>query len=206
MELGISSLGFIVDLGYSGDYKNLFDLFMKSSRLCLEFAENNSINICELVFEPPEILKKENKNEFIELCNSFSKINKQVHGPFLDLCLCSHNKFISNATIDTYIKSARLCQQIKADILTIHPGLANFLVKSIHKYNNLNLIASVNEILEALNGVSIRVCIENMPRMVNMFLDIPEFDEFFEKLNRKDIFMTWDTSHSWTCDVDNHLL
>ena len=202
MELGISSLGFIVDLGLLGEFKNLFNLLFDATESCFKFAEENDIKICEIVLDPPEILTIEKKQEFIDLCNSFSNIKKQVHGPFLDLCLCSHNEFISKASVETYVESAKICEEINASILTIHPGLANSLVKSFHRYNKQRLLEAINEFLDLVENMDVMICLENMPKMVNIFLKTPEIKEFFANLNRDDIFMTWDTSHSWTCDVD----
>ena len=202
MELGISSLGFIVDLGLSGKFKNLFNLLFDATESCFKFAEENDIKICEIVLDPPEILTIEKKQEFIDLCNSFSNIKKQVHGPFLDLCLCSHNEFISKASVESYVESAKLCKELDARILTIHPGLANSLVKSFHRYNKQRLLEAINEFLDLVENMDVMICLENMPKMVNIFLKTPEIKEFFANLNRDDIFMTWDTSHSWTCDVD----
>lgn len=202
MELGISSLGFLVDLAMSGKFENLFNLLFEATESCFKFAEENDNMICEIVLEPPEILTSEKKQEFIDLCNSFSNIKKQVHGPFLDVCLCSHNEFISKASIEAYVKSAKICEEINARILTIHPGLANSLVKSYHRYNKLRLVEAINELLDLVENMDVIICLENMPKKVNLFLKTDEINEFFANLNRDDIFMTWDTSHSWTCDVD----
>ncbi|MHA2326673.1 MAG: hypothetical protein ACXACB_14795, partial [Promethearchaeota archaeon] len=83
MELGISSLGYIIEYGLAKDYKNLTDLFIKASEDCLRFAENNSIKIVELVLDPPEFIQGETRQKFINLINSYS-VKKQIHGPFID--------------------------------------------------------------------------------------------------------------------------
>lgn len=202
MELGISSLGFLVDLGLSGKFKNLFNLLFDATESCFKFAEENDKKICEIVLDPPEILTIEKRQEFIDLCNSFSNIKKQVHGPFLDLCLCSHNEFISKASVESYVEAAKICEEIDARILTIHPGLANSLVKSFHRYNKQRLVEAINNLLDLVENMDVMICLENMPKKVNLFLKTPEIKEFLTNLNRDDIFMTWDTSHSWTCDVD----
>jgi len=202
MELGISSLGYIMDLGVSGKFKDLLNLLLDTTESCLMFAEKNKIKICEIVLDPPEILTIEKREKFIDLCNSYPDIKKQVHGPFLDLCLCSHNEFISKASTELYIESAKVCEEIDAKILTIHPGSSNFLVKSYQTYNEQRLLEAINVLLDAIADMNVKICIENMPKMVNMFLTISEIEAFFTNLNRNDIFLTWDTSHSWTCDVD----
>ena len=54
--------------------------------------------------------------------------------------------------------------------------------------------------------MDITICIENMPKNVKIFLTVNDIESYFKDLNRNDMFLTWDTSHSWTCDVDNELL
>ncbi|HEY0090148.1 MAG TPA: sugar phosphate isomerase/epimerase family protein, partial [Candidatus Lokiarchaeia archaeon] len=109
------------------------------------------------------------------------------------------------ATIETYKKSAEISKKINANILTIHPGTANYLIKSIYKYNQEKLINGIDEILDYTKNFNVKICIENMPKMVNFFFTIEDIDSFFKKINRN-IFMTWDTSHSWTCDINVELL
>ena len=99
MELGISSLGYIIEYGLSKNYENLVDLILKASEDCLNFAEDNDIKIVELVLDPPEVIKDENKQKFIDLVNAYS-LKKQIHAPFIDVNLCTHNDIISNASVE----------------------------------------------------------------------------------------------------------
>ena len=39
MEIGISSLGHIIEYGLSHNYENLLDLILKATEDCLSFAE-----------------------------------------------------------------------------------------------------------------------------------------------------------------------
>ena len=205
IEIGISSLGHIVELGLSKKCKSLIDLLLEATDECFRFAEKNDIKLVEIVLDPPDIHTNEKRQQFIDLCKSFPNIKKQLHGPFIDLCMCSHNSFISRATVESYIETAKICTEIGAEILTIHPGLANFLINSIKEFNKKQLIKSVKDLLDAVKNMNLTICIENMPRKVKILLEENEIEKFFTDLNRKDIFLTWDTSHSWTCDVNLEL-
>jgi len=88
MNLGISSLAFIVEFGSTKNYESLGDLLLDSTKECFNFAEKYDIKIVEIVLDPPVIFTDGDKEKFLELTNSFPKIKTQVHGPFLDLCLC----------------------------------------------------------------------------------------------------------------------
>jgi sugar phosphate isomerase/epimerase len=201
LKLGISSLGHLVDNTIAGKYEPLIDLLIDSTEACLKFSEENGINICEIILDPPEISTHKNKKRFIDLCNSFS-IQKQIHGPFLDISMCSHNLMISKASVESYIEAAKICVEIGADILTIHPGVVKVPIDSIRTYNEKQLARSVNELLDATVNLVVSVCIENVPKDTGILLNQKEIEEFFSALNREDLFFTYDTSHFWTNEGD----
>ncbi|MBY8990085.1 MAG: sugar phosphate isomerase/epimerase [Candidatus Lokiarchaeota archaeon] len=201
MELGISSLGFIIEYGLSNKYEDLADLVLKASEDCLIFAENNNIETVELVLDPPEVIKEEHKTRFINLVNSFS-LKKQIHGPFIDVNLCTHNDIISNASVESYLKTIKICREIGVNLLTIHPGLANFLINSIREYNKNKLAQSIQKLLSSMNTSDVRICLENMPKNCHIMLDENDIKNTLSKINRKDLYITYDTSHFYTCDGD----
>ena len=205
MELGISSLGHIIEYGLSKNYENLVDLILKTSEDCLNFAEANDIKIVELVLDPPEVIKDENKQKFINLVNAYS-LKKQIHGPFIDVNLCTHNDFISNASVESYSKTAKICKDIGVNLLTIHPGLANFLINSIRDYNKVQLAKSIHKLLNSMNKSDVNICLENMPKNTYIMLDENDIKDTFSKINRKDLYFTYDTSHFFTCDGDVNIL
>ena len=153
----------------------------------------------ELVLDPPEVIKAENQQKFIDLVNSYS-LEKQVHGPFIDVNLCTHNNFISNTSVESYIKTAELSNIIGGKLLTVHPGLANFLINSIRNHNKVQLAHSIQKLLNSTNNLKVDICLENMPQNCHIMLDENDIEEIFLKINRKDIYITYDTSHFFTCD------
>lgn len=205
MELGISSLGYIIEYGLSKNYENLVDLVLKASEDCLNFAEDNDIGIVELVLDPPEAIKDENKEKFIDLVNTYS-LKKQIHGPFIDVNLCTHNDIISNASVESYSKTARICNDIGVNLVTIHPGLANFLINSIRDYNKVQLAKSIHKLLNSIKNFNISICLENMPKNTHIMLDENDIKDTFSKINRSDLYITYDTSHFFTCDGNVKIL
>jgi sugar phosphate isomerase/epimerase len=208
MDLGISSVGNIFDLAISNKFKSIFDLLMEATKECFIYAEEHDIKVCELLLDPPDVLSSDNKMKFIDLCNSFS-LKKRIHGPFIGLNLCSNNQYISRASVDCLIETAKLCNQIGAEVLTIHSGSEIFgRIKLFGDGNRKRLIESVNNLLDATADLNVKICIENLPNAygVNMLLHLEDIEQFFNDINRNDIFMTWDTSHSWTCDIDLEML
>lgn len=199
MKLGISSLGHIIEFGLSGKFKNLIDLLLEATEACLNFSEERSLKICELVLDPPVIFSSENKQKFIDLVKSYS-IKKQIHGPFVDVNLCSHNNSISKASVESYIETAKICDEINSKIMTIHPGLANFMISSIHEYNKIQLKEAVNKILDFTSKKNLIICLENMPKKAYIMLDDKNIEEIFNLINREDLYLTFDTSHYYTND------
>ena len=204
MQLGISSLGHLIENGFSGKYSNLTDLLLQSSENCLDYAEKNDIKVVELVLDPPEVYNEKSKQKFIDLVNSYS-IKKQIHGPFIDLNLCSHNLDICKASIDSYYKVAMICNEINSKMMTIHPGYANFLINSIRKYNTEQLAKSVNSLLRLTNKLNIIVCLENMPKNCNIMLEQSDIEDIINKINNN-IYLTYDTSHFFTCSGNVEIL
>jgi sugar phosphate isomerase/epimerase len=201
MQLGISSLGYIIEFGLSGKYDNLIDLQLAASESCLNFAEENGIDLIELVLDPPEMFESDGRQKFIDLVNSYS-LKKQVHGPFIDVNLCSHNKIISNASIDAYIEALKLCKEINAKIMTIHPGLANFLISSIRDLNKIRLKESIQKLLDFVNESEICICLENMPQKAHIMTGNDDIEEVFRIIDKDNLFFTYDTSHFYTCNGD----
>jgi sugar phosphate isomerase/epimerase len=154
------------------------------------------------MLEPPYVYTSEHKKNFIELCNSYSAITKQMHGTLTDLSICSFNEHISKASVKSYIDAAEICEEIGAKILTVHPGNGHYLVSAIRKYNNKQLIKAVNELLDATTNLDVAICIENMTQDTYMLGNENEIDEFLSKLNRDGIFLTFDTAHAWECNIN----
>ncbi|MHA2036198.1 MAG: sugar phosphate isomerase/epimerase family protein [Promethearchaeota archaeon] len=205
MEFGISVLGYIIEYGLNHKYESLTDLVYKASEDCLNFAERNDIKTVELVLEPPDVLYNERLHDFIDLINSYS-LNKQVHGPFINVNLCTHNIVISNASVDVYSDAAQFCDKIDAKLLTIHPGLGNFLINSIRDYNKVQLANSIYKLLDLIKNLQISICLENMTKNCLIMLDENDIEITFLKINRSDVFFTYDTSHFFTCDGDVRIL
>lgn len=205
MELGISSLGTFIDNGLNSKYKDIFDIYYQSIEECLKFAEDKGIKIVEIVVDPQNLFTGTRRLEFINLLNSYP-IKKQVHGPFIDVNLCSHNDKISEASTEAYIETAKFCKEINVDVMTIHPGLANFLLKFIREYNSKQLGRAINSLLDFTNDLNLTICLENMPKNTYIMLDQENIAEILNMIGRTDLYLTYDTSHFYTNNGNVNLL
>ncbi len=205
MELGISSLGTFIDNGLNSKHKDIFDIYYQSIEECLKFAEDKGIKIVEIVVDPQNLFTGKRRLEFIDLLNSYP-IKKQVHGPFIDVNLCSHNDKISKASTDAYIETAKFCKEINVDVMTIHPGLANFLLKFIRDFNSKQLGRAVNSLLDSTKVLNLIICLENMPKNTYIMLDQKNISENLNIIGRTDLCLTYDTSHFYTNNGNVDLL
>jgi sugar phosphate isomerase/epimerase len=174
----------------------------EATRDCLLYVEKQGLHLCEILLEPPAIIDEDNRQIFIDLCDSFSGIRKQIHGPFISVSLCSHNKFISEASIESYYKAAEIAENIDAQNMTIHPGLASYLPEPLKIFHWERIKKALVKLLRKTDDFSLDICIENMPKGVGILLKPQEIKDFFDNINIEDLYFTWDTSHSWTCDAD----
>jgi sugar phosphate isomerase/epimerase len=148
----------------------------------------------ELVIEPTRILKKENYHKLVDLVKSYS-LKIQIHGPFIDMNLCSYNKNISQASVQSYLDAIELCYELNSKMITIHPGYANFLLKSIRSFNTQQLKENIIILLGLSNRFKIDLCLENMPENANIMTDHENITNVYKIINREDLYFTYDTSH-----------
>ncbi|MBY9020061.1 MAG: sugar phosphate isomerase/epimerase [Candidatus Lokiarchaeota archaeon] len=180
-------------------------MFYHSTEECFNFAEDNGIAVVEIVVDPQDMFIGDMKQNYLDLFKSFS-MEKQVHGPFIDINLCSHNRGISQASIEAYLETAQFCKEFHAKTLTIHPGLANFMLESLRDYNRIQLAKAINIILDRTKNLDISICLENMPKNTHIMLDQDNIMNNLKSINRKELFLTYDTSHFYTNNGDVNLL
>jgi sugar phosphate isomerase/epimerase len=205
MQLGISTLGHLIDFAIANKFNDMFKNFYEATETCLNFAEENDINVVEIVIEPQDLLREDSKHKFFNLIRSYS-IKKQVHGPYIDISLCSHNSTISLASIEAYIETYKICKELSINLMTIHPGVANSMIKSLREYNKIQLVKALNNLIDSINDQNFIVALENMPKDTFIMLDHNNIIDIFKSVNRNDLFMTFDTSHYYTNTGDVNLL
>ena len=82
MELGISSLGNIVDYGLIMKHKDITSLYYQSTKDCLNYAEEKGINIVEIVIDPHELSKKLEESHKKALSKIFQSLNQELNYEF----------------------------------------------------------------------------------------------------------------------------
>jgi sugar phosphate isomerase/epimerase len=200
MELGISDLGHLIDASTNPNAK-IENLLMSSARSCLDFAEQNSIKVVELIIDTSFFWDTASIEEYVKMVNSYS-LKKQVHAPFMDSNMCSHNEDILNASIKANIEAINIALKIAAECVTIHPGYANFILPAVRMYNLRQLKKSMKALLKYATNENIHICIENMPLPANIMSNENNIQKVLTVIDVDDLFMTYDTSHFFMNDGD----
>ena len=104
------------------------------------------------------------------------------------------------------IETYNLCKELQINIMTIHPGLANSMIKSLRDYNHQQLVKALSILIDHIDDKEFILCLENMPRDTNIMLDDMDISEIFSSLNRNDLYLTYDTSHYYTNSGDVNIL
>jgi len=59
---------------------------------------------------------------------------------------------------------------------------------------------SIHKLLSTTNPLSVNVCLVNMPQNCYIMLNESDIEDIFSKINRYNVFLTYDTSHFFMCD------
>lgn len=154
----------------------------------LEFIESLGLEYAEIVHQFPT----ENIN--IELLESFN-LKYSIHAPFMDVNIAALQEKSRLNSIEQIKDSINLANEINAEAVVVHPGLASFLVKK-YFLDDVYKTAdeSIKEIGEYSKDLGVLTTIENMPTFDAMiYQDLEKLDELLTTL---DMSMTLDIGHA----------
>lgn len=154
----------------------------------LEFIENLGLEYAELVHQFPC------ENIDTELLESFN-LKYSIHAPFMDVNIAALQEKSRLSSIEQIKASINLANEINAEAVVVHPGLASFLVNKYFLddvYKTAN--ESIKEIGEYSEDLGVLTTIENMPTFEAMiYKNIEQLDELLTSL---DMGMTLDIGHA----------
>lgn len=153
----------------------------------LEFIENLGLEYAELVHQfPTEFVSK-------DLLESYN-LKYSIHAPFMDVNIASLQEQSRINSVDQIKKSIDLANEIDAEAVVVHPGLATFLAKKYFLddvYKTAN--KSIKEIGEYSKDLGILTTIENMPNFESMIYQ--NIEDLHETVTSLDMSMTLDIGH-----------
>ena len=154
----------------------------------LEFIESLGIEYAELVHQFPC------EDIDADLLESFN-LKYSIHAPFMDVNIAALQDKSRLNSIKQIKDSIDLANEINAEAVVVHPGLATFLANKyfldkVYELSN----ESINELGEHGKDLGVLTTIENMPTFDGMiYQNIEDLDELLTSL---DMAMTLDIGHA----------
>ena len=154
----------------------------------LEFIENLGLEYVELVHQFPA------ENIDVNVLESYN-LKYSIHAPFMDVNIASVQDKSRLNSIKQIKDSIDFANEINAEAVVVHPGLAPFLANkyfldTVYKYSN----ESIEEIGKYSENQGILTTIENMPTFDGMiYQNLKDLDELLVSL---DMSMTLDIGHA----------
>lgn len=154
----------------------------------LEFIENLGIEYVELVHQHPS------ENIGADTLESYN-LKYTIHAPFMDVNIASLQDKSRLNSIQQIKGSIDFANEINAEAVVVHPGLASFLAKKYFLDKVYNYAdESIKEIGEYGSDLGVLTTIENMPTFDAMiYQDIEKLNELLQSL---DMAMTLDIGHA----------
>ncbi|WP_405296477.1 sugar phosphate isomerase/epimerase family protein [Methanobrevibacter sp.] len=154
----------------------------------LEFIESLGIEYAELVHQFPS------EHIVPDILESYN-LKYTIHAPFMDVNIATLQDKSRANSIDQMKNSIDLANEIDAEAVVVHPGLASFLAK---KYFLDDVYKLANESIAEINDYSrdlgVLTTIENMPTFDAMiYQDINDLNDLLVSL---DMGMTLDIGHA----------
>ena len=154
----------------------------------LEFIENLGLEYVELVHQFPA------ENIDVNVLESYN-LKYSIHAPFMDVNIASVQDKSRLNSIKQIKDSIDFANEINAEAVVVHPGLAPFLANkyfldTVYKYSN----ESIEEIGKYSENQGVLTTIENMPTFDGMiYQNLKDLDELLVSL---DMSMTLDIGHA----------
>ncbi|MBQ2666319.1 sugar phosphate isomerase/epimerase [Methanobrevibacter sp.] len=154
----------------------------------LEFIENLGLDYAEIVHQfPHEEVDTDSLQSY--------DLKYSVHSPFMDVNIAAVQKKSRINSINQIKESIDLANEINAEAVVVHPGLAPFLANKyflnrVYEFAN----ESIKELGEYGDDLGVLTTIENMPTFDGMIYQ--NLNDLNELLVSLDMSMTLDIGHA----------
>ena len=154
----------------------------------LEFIEDLGIGYAEIVHQYPD------EHVDSEILESFN-LKYSIHAPFMDVNIAALQEKSRLNSIEEIKASIDLANEIDAEAVVVHPGLASFLANKyfldrVYEYAN----ESIAEIGAYGREMGVLTTVENMPDFEAMIYK--SMEDLHELLVSLDMSMTLDIGHA----------
>jgi sugar phosphate isomerase/epimerase len=146
-----------------------------SCREIFSFVSASGLTGMEFWIETPDFWLRNYPVDEVLACRQESPriTNFTVHAPILDLNPCSINPEVAAVSTGYALKSIRLAERLRADILTVHPGRRT-AKRPPSKADFERFDRYITTLREAAGKAGVTLAMENMEPIVNSLLCTPE--------------------------------
>jgi sugar phosphate isomerase/epimerase len=200
-RFGVNSFAaFLVEISRH-PHANLGEIEFSSITEAIRFAKQNDFDYVEAALDFPllgDADLRERLSDFIR--DEGLPVN--VHAPFVDLTLSSHDLNVREASIKSVSLAIAFGKEIKAGAVTFHPGARHEPISHVGDYYFDVLISALQKIMGMHPSPSPRLCLENMPADHRLFGTIEEIKRVLAQPGLDALWLTYDSSHLFTTEQD----
>jgi len=196
-RIGLNSFAATLSEARKRPNADLGEINFSSITSAIVYAKQNDFDYVEAALDYPLLGDAELSARLRDFIRD-EGLPVNVHAPFVDLNMSSHNANIRAVSIKAVLAGIEFAKEIKAGAVTFHPGFRNESFSHIGDFYFESLVKSLQEIMRAYHGSSPRLCLENMPTDCRIFGTIGEIKRILEQPKLSDLWLTYDTSHLFT--------
>ena len=200
-RIGLNSFAAFLDQVSLHPGVSVGEIQLGSMSEALHYAAKHDFDFVEILLDYP-LLGDADLEGLLQDVITDVGLPVNVHAPFIDLSISSHNTLVREASVRSTINAIAAAQSLKAACLTFHPGTRVFPFNLVRGHYSSAMQDSLRQILAAYPNPGLRVCVENMPTTERFFGRIADIQRILERPSFDAFYLTYDTSHLYTWGED----
>ncbi len=182
-------------------HANLGEIEFSSITQAILFAKQNDFDYVEAALDFP-LLGDADLSERLRDLIQDEGLPVNIHAPFVDLTISSHDLNIREASIKSVSAAIAFAKEVKAGAVTFHPGARHEPICYVGDYYFDILVGALQRIIKMHPSPSPRLCLENMPADHWLFGTIEEIKRVLTLPGLEALWLTYDSSHLFTTEQD----
>lgn len=162
-------------------------LFMQPNKDIIDLAKKHDFEIIEILGEGPFF---ERENMEYRDCG----LDMRIHAATVDINIASLNRGIREESVRQMIQCGEYAESIKANTITVHPGIIG---RNEPRLRKVALELAVESVGEIIDNTNVEISVENMPVRGKFLGNTVEEIEMIQEATG--CSLTIDTGHGNTC-------
>ncbi|OLS12277.1 MAG: AP endonuclease, family 2 [Promethearchaeota archaeon CR_4] len=180
---------------------DLGEIIFSSIKRAILYAKQYDFDYVEVALDHPLLGNAELKVKLRDFIRD-EGLAVNVHAPFVDLTICSHDPNIRAASLRSVFLAIDFAKEVRAGAVTFHPGQRIEPIAHVGDFYFTFLVNSLAEIMRSHPNSSVRLCLENMPTDRKIFGTIDEIKRIMGLPGLSNLWLTYDSSHMYTTKQD----